>query len=27
VAKARAVWLSGQWDAVVNDYASLPFAI
>jgi len=27
VAKARAVWLSGQWDAVVNGYASLPFAI
>lgn len=27
VAKARAVWLSGQWDEVVNDYASLPFAI
>ena len=27
VAKARAVWLSGQWDEVVHDYASLPFAI
>lgn len=27
VAKARAVWLSGQWQEVVNDYASLPFAI
>ncbi|NIQ11193.1 MAG: ISKra4 family transposase [Gammaproteobacteria bacterium] len=27
VAKARAVWLSGQWQDVVNDYASLPFAI
>ncbi len=27
VAKARAVWLSGQWQQVVNDYASLPFAI
>lgn len=27
VAKARAVWLSGQWDDVVNGYSSLPFAI
>jgi hypothetical protein len=27
VAKARAVWLSGQWHEVVNDYDSLPFAI
>ncbi len=27
VAKARAVWLSGQWDEVVNDYVSLPFAV
>ena len=27
VAKARAVWLSGQWDEVVNSYSSLPFAI
>lgn len=27
VAKARAVWLSGQWDEVVNDYTALPFAI
>jgi len=27
VAKARAVWLSGQWQEVVHDYASLPFAI
>ena len=27
VAKARAVWLSGQWHDVVNDYDSLPFAI
>ena len=27
VAKARAVWLSGQWPEFVSDYASLPFAI
>lgn len=28
VAKARAVWLSGQWHDVINDgYATLPFAI
>lgn len=27
VAKARAVWLSGQWQELVNGYASLPFAI
>lgn len=27
VAKARAVWLSGQWDDVVNSHSSLPFAI
>ncbi len=27
VAKARAVWLSGNWHALVNDFASLPFAI
>ena len=27
VAKARAVWLSGQWQDVVYDYASLPFAV
>jgi len=27
VAKARAVWLSGQWKEVVHDQASLPFAI
>jgi hypothetical protein len=27
VAKARALWLSGQWDEVVNDHTSLPFAI
>lgn len=27
VAKARAVWLSRQWDTVINDHASLPFAI
>jgi hypothetical protein len=27
VAKARAVWLSGQWQEVVHDNASLPFAI
>lgn len=27
VAKARAVWLSRQWNDVVHDYASLPFAI
>ena len=27
VAKARAVWLSVQWQEVVHDYASLPFAI
>lgn len=27
VAKARAVWLSGQWDDVINVHASLPFAI
>ena len=27
VAKARAVWLSGQWHDVVSDHASLPFAI
>ncbi len=27
VAKARALWLSGQWDEVVNNPTSLPFAI
>lgn len=27
VAKARAVWLSNQWQAVVHGHASLPFAI
>lgn len=27
VAKARALWLSGQWDEIVNDSSSLPFAI
>ena len=27
VAKARAVWLSRQWDDVVHDSSSLPFAI
>ena len=27
VAKARALWLSGQWDDVVNNRTSLPFAI
>lgn len=27
VAKARAVWLSGQWDDVANGYSSLPFAV
>ncbi|MBE7533397.1 MAG: UPF0236 family protein [Ardenticatenaceae bacterium] len=27
VAKARAVWLSGQWQEVVHDYASLPVTI
>ena len=27
VAKARAAWLSGQWDEVVNGDSSLPFAI
>lgn len=27
VAKARAVWLSGQWNDVVHEYDTLPFAI
>jgi len=27
VAKARAVWLSGQWQDVVYDHASLPYAV
>ena len=27
VAKARAVWLSGQWQDVVNGYNALPFAV